>query len=214
MTDDTTAEATTVPAVDLRPQARVVARLAERLTDDQLSAATPCPDMPVHTLIAHVTGLSEAFRDAARKDLGSTTDTPPDAAVPQIAPDWRLALPRLLDELADAWLDPEAWTGQTRAGGVALPGAVAGLVAADELVVHGWDLARATGQPYEPDEAALGAAHALLAPAAGEVGSAGMFGPVVPVPDDAPLLERVIGLSGRDPHWAPPASPAAARHGA
>jgi hypothetical protein len=30
-----------------------------------------------------------------------------------------------------------------------------------------------------------------------------VFGPVVPVPDDAPLLDRVIGLSGRDPGWKP-----------
>lgn len=31
----------------------------------------------------------------------------------------------------------------------------------------------------------------------------GVFGPVVPVLDDAPLLDRVIGLSGRDPGWKP-----------
>jgi hypothetical protein len=32
----------------------------------------------------------------------------------------------------------------------------------------------------------------------------GLFGPVVEVPDDAPLLDRVIGLTGRDPAWSPP----------
>ncbi len=37
----------------------------------------------------------------------------------------------------------------TKAGGVDLPGEVAGLVALDELVVHGWDVARATGQAYD-----------------------------------------------------------------
>jgi len=30
-----------------------------------------------------------------------------------------------------------------------------------------------------------------------------LFGPVVEVPDDAPLLDRVIGLTGRDPAWSP-----------
>jgi len=32
----------------------------------------------------------------------------------------------------------------------------------------------------------------------------GLWGPVVPVPDDAPLLHKVVGLTGRDPGWTPP----------
>ncbi|MEU7055518.1 TIGR03086 family metal-binding protein [Streptomyces sp. NPDC046197] len=190
--------------LDLGPQARVVARLAENVSDEQLGARTPCPDCAVHNLLGHLLGLSVAFRDAGRKDLGATTDTSPNAAVPDIGPGWRQELPKALDELADAWRDPAAWTGATRAGGVDLPGAVAGAVAADELVIHGWDLARATGQEYEPDPAALRPSHSFLRAAADDPnrGNA-LFGPVVPVPEDAPLLDRAVGLSGRDPHWKP-----------
>ncbi|MET7943386.1 TIGR03086 family metal-binding protein [Streptomyces sp. NPDC005302] len=189
---------------DLGPQALIVARLAEGVTDAHLDGATPCPDYAVHHLLGHLTGLSVAFRDAARKDLGASTDTAPDSALPDIGPDWREALPKALDELADAWRDPEAWTGTTRAGGVSLPGPVAAAVVADELVVHGWDLARATGRSYVPDEAALQAAHTFLAAVAEDpTGGGGIFGPVVPVPDGAPFLDRVIGLSGRDPGWTP-----------
>jgi hypothetical protein len=43
----------------------------------------------------------------------------------------------------------------TRAGGVDLPGDVAGQVAVNELVIHGWDVARASGQAYEVDDASL-----------------------------------------------------------
>ncbi|MET7743844.1 TIGR03086 family metal-binding protein [Streptomyces sp. NPDC005385] len=189
---------------DLGPQALIVARLAEGVTDAHLDGATPCPDYAVHHLLGHLTGLSVAFRDAARKDLGASTDTAPDSALPDIGPDWREALPKALDELADAWRDPAAWTGTTRAGGVSLPGPVAAAVVADELVVHGWDLARATGREYVPDEAALQAAHTFLAAVAEDpTGGGGIFGPVVPVPDGAPFLDRVIGLSGRDPGWTP-----------
>ncbi|MER5434566.1 TIGR03086 family metal-binding protein [Streptomyces sp. NPDC002588] len=197
MTDTTT-------TLDLGPQTRILARLAEGVRDEQLAGGTPCPGCAVRNMLGHLTGLSVAFRDAARKDLGTTTATPPDAAATDLAPGWRAELRTALDELADAWRDPGAWTGMTRAGGIDLPGPVAGAVAADELVIHGWDLARATGQEYTPDPAALQVSYAFLKAAADDQDrGGGIFGPVVPVPDDAPLLDRAVGLSGRDPGWTP-----------
>lgn len=187
--------------LDLGPQTRVVARLAEAVTDEQLSAPTPCPEMAVRNLLGHLLGLSVAFRDAGRKDLGATTDTGPEAVEPDIGPGWREELPKVLDELSEVWRDPEAWTGMTRAGGIDLPGAVAAAVAADELVIHAWDLARATGQEYAPDPAALQASHDFLLASVDDPGRDSIFGPVVPVPAGAPLLDRAVGLSGRDPGW-------------
>ncbi|MFJ5258862.1 TIGR03086 family metal-binding protein [Streptomyces sp. NPDC088387] len=192
------------PTLDLGPQTRIVARLVAGVRDDQLADVTPCPGSAVRNILGHVAGLSLAFRDAGRKDLGVTTDTDPGTTEPDIAPGWREELPVVLDELAEAWRDPAAWTGMTRAGGLDLPGHIAGTVAVDELVIHAWDLARATGQPYEPDPAALRAAHLFLLAAADEPDRGeGLFGPVVPVPEDAPLLDRAVGLSGRDPAWKP-----------
>lgn len=189
--------------LDLGPQTRTVARLVAAVRDDQLSGPTPCPEYAVRHLLGHLLGLATAFRDAGRKELGATTDTDPQAALPDIGPGWREALPRVLDELAEVWRERDAWTGETRAGGVPLPGAVAGAVATDELVVHGWDLARATGQPYEVDPPALTATHAFLEASVDDPSRGEIFGPVVPVPDDEPLIDRVIGLSGRDPRWKP-----------
>src|SRR5262249_56000391 len=64
-----------------------------------------------------------------------------------------------LTALAQAWQQPGAWTGMTRIAGSDTPAEMVGLVLADELAVHGWDVARASGQPYacEPEvlEAAL-----------------------------------------------------------
>ncbi len=199
MTTDDTA------TLDLGPQTRVLVRLAEGVTDAGLGDPTPCPDLAVRNLLGHLTGLAGAFKDAARKELGARTNTSPDASVPDAGPGWREELAGALGELAEAWRAPDAWTGMTRAGGIDLPGPVAGAVVADELVIHGWDLARATGQEYTPDPAALQAAYGLLSAAAGEPGrDGGMFGPVVPVPAEAPLLERAVGLSGRDPRWTRP----------
>ena len=79
------------------------------------------------------------------------------------------------------------------------------MVATDELVIHGWDLARATGQPFGCDPGALGAATQFVE-AMSKPGESrdGLFGPAVSVPDGATELERVIALSGRDPRWSPP----------
>ena len=71
--------------------------------------------------------------------------------------------------------------------------------------MHGWDLAVATGQPYRADPAA---AQACLEFVEGFDGGApemrdGIYGPVVPVPDDAPVFDRLLGQTGRDPGWTP-----------
>ncbi|MET9925193.1 MULTISPECIES: TIGR03086 family metal-binding protein [unclassified Streptomyces] len=202
MNDDTSTD-TAAPVLDLGPAARRVAGLLDAIDDSRLDGPTPCPDYAVRHLLGHLTGLATAFRDAARKDLGASTALPPDSALPVLEEDWREVLPRRLAEVATAWRSADAWTGMTRAGGVELPGEVAGAVALDELVIHGWDLARSTGQPYEAGEAELRTCAALLAPADDDPDRGGIFGRPVPVPDDAPLLDRVIGLSGRRPDWRP-----------
>lgn len=164
MDTDPTPTSAPAPALDLEPAARRIAALLDGVDDARLCGPTPCPDYAIRELLGHLAMLAAAFRDAARKDLGPGTATAPDAALPILDDDWRETLPRRLEELAAAWRSPAAWTGMTRAGGVELPGEVAAAVALDELVVHGWDLARSTGQPYAAGEGELRACAALLAP--------------------------------------------------
>jgi uncharacterized protein (TIGR03086 family) len=193
-------------AIDLEPTTRQVADLVTSVADDQLSAPTPCSAYSLGDLVDHVGGLSLAFTGAATKDTGAATSQGGSGDASRLGPDWRGRIPRDLAGLAAAWRDPSAWTGMTRAGGIDLPGAVAGIVALDELVLHGWDIARATGQTYEPDPAALQAVHGFLAQFATPeqaAARASIFGPVVPVPDDSPLLDQVLSLAGRDPAWTP-----------
>ena len=68
-----------------------------------------------------------------------------------------------------------------------------------EYLTHGWDLATATAQPipFTDDEAeeVLERARATLPP---QFQGDGMpFGAPVPVPDDAPALQRLMGFMGR-----------------
>ncbi|MFI1398067.1 TIGR03086 family metal-binding protein [Streptomyces sp. NPDC020681] len=188
---------------DLRPAADAVAALIDAIGDERLDDPTPCPKYAVRELLGHLVGLATAFRDAARKDLGPTTNTDPGSVLPVLEADWRTVLPQRLDELAQAWDRPGAWDGDTQAGGITFPAAIAGRVAVNELVIHGWDLARATGQAYAPSEASLAVSYELLKPADDDRSPDGMFGPIVTVSGDAPLLDRVVGLSGRRPDWRP-----------
>ncbi|MET0449059.1 MAG: TIGR03086 family metal-binding protein [Aeromicrobium sp.] len=192
-----------MPSVDLTGATEAMTELLASVSDEDLERHSPCPDLTVGTLVSHVHGLTQAFEAAARKDLGPLTSTPPTDGIGPLPEDWRATAPAHLSALATAWQDPAAWSGMTAAGGVDLPGEVAGLVAADELVVHGWDIARSTGHAFDPGEPALQAAHAFLVESRKGPVPATLFGPEVPVGDDAPLFDRVIGLSGRDPAWTP-----------
>jgi uncharacterized protein (TIGR03086 family) len=176
--------------------------LIREVPDAMLESPTPCPGYRLGDLIEHVGGLAIAFAAAAAKDaVGGSAAASGDLS--RLGEDWRRRIPRDLAALAVAWRDPAAWTGMTRVGGIDLPGQVCGLVAADELVVHGWDVARASGLRFDCDREVLDAAREFLARSAAERPAGGPFGPVVPVADGAGLLDQVIGLSGRDPGWRP-----------
>jgi len=188
--------------IDFQRPVRALQRVVERVDDAQVGDPTPCSGRSVGQLVQHIVGLSAAFRAAADKDLGEWTDTGPDeSGWPALEPGWRESLSERLPALVEAWRSPDAWQGMTRAGGIDLPGDVAGLVALDEVVLHGWDLARATGQDYTCDDAT---AETLL----GFVeqfdpqGTPGLYGPAVAVSPDAPVFDRVLARTGRDPEWS------------
>jgi uncharacterized protein (TIGR03086 family) len=187
--------------LDLAPQAAEVARVVAGVRDDQLTEPTPCPDMSVAALLDHLVGLTEAFRHSAEKSpLAGAASADAD----HLPADWRERLPQQLDALVAAWQQPSAWEGITEVAGVTMPAAAMGLVGANEVLVHGWDLAVATGQPYEVDPAA---AQACLEYNEGFAASApeardSIYGPVVPVPADAPVFDRLLGQTGRDLNWS------------
>lgn len=185
---------------DLGPAARQMAALLDGVRDTQLTAPTPCPAYTLGDLIEHVDGLSVAFAAAAAKDLGQATagGEPGDAG--RLGEDWRPRVRTQLLALADAWREPSAWDGMSRVGGIDLPGGVIGTIGMNELVVHGWDVAVASGQPYDCDPDSLKASMEFVsAMSEPDADRRGLFGPIVDVPADAPAVDRLIGLSGRNP---------------
>jgi uncharacterized protein (TIGR03086 family) len=186
--------------LDLGPQTAEVARVVAGVRDDQLTDPTPCTGTSVAAMLDHLVGLTVAFRMAAEKTVPGGG---PSADAANLAPHWRTRIPVQLEALAAAWRDPRAWEGTAEAGGVQMPAPAMAAVALDEVLVHGWDLAVATGQPYAVDPLTAEAClefykgFAVGAPEARDA----MYGPEVPVADDAPLFDLLLGRTGRDPAW-------------
>ncbi|HEX6452690.1 MAG TPA: TIGR03086 family metal-binding protein [Trebonia sp.] len=194
--------------VDLGPAASSLAGLITRVADGDLGRPTPCPAYTLGDLTEHVGGMALAFASAAAKD-GKYGERQPSGDASRLSGDWRSRIVADRGALAEAWRAPGAWEGMTRIAGMDAPAAMVGITAADELVVHGWDVARAMGQPYDCEPELLDAARRFLdvfASPDAEAGPTVMFGPSRPVPDGAAELDRVIALAGRDPGWQSPVS--------
>ncbi|HEY8060889.1 MAG TPA: TIGR03086 family metal-binding protein [Acidimicrobiales bacterium] len=187
--------------IDLNPATTRLADLIAAVGEDQLSDPTPCPEFAVGDLLDHLSTFAVAFREAADKTVPADAGRPPPASAADLGDDWRDRLPRELAELAEAWARPEAWEGMTRIGGMDTPGESAGVVALEEAVVHGWDLARATGQAYDvPDaesDVVVGFFGSFPDEARGDA-----FGFPEAVPDGAKSLDRAVAQAGRDPAWS------------
>src|SRR5262245_24731064 len=133
---------------NLDPVTKRLGTVVRSVPADQFDRPTPS-DIPVGALLDHISTLAVAFAAAAHKDASAMTGPPPKPDASHLGADWTNTIPAALDALARAWDDPTAWTGMTHVGGMDMPGEAAGVVALDEVVLHGWDLARATGQPWD-----------------------------------------------------------------
>ena len=72
-----------------------------------------------------------------------------------------------------------------------------------DVFMHSWDLARAGGQHADLDEDFAGELLGGMSQIEDMLRSSGQYGPAVPVPDDAPVVDRLMGFVGRDPAWQP-----------
>lgn len=190
---------------DLGPAAREMARLVNAVRDDQLGAPTPCTRYTLGDLLHHVRELAEAFTVAGRKEQpDGGSQPPPQGDGTRLSPGWRDEITEWLGRLVDTWSDPLTWEGNAWIAGFEAPASAVGITAANELVVHGWDVARASGQQISLDGAALAPCHEFVAMMSGpgsEQARGDAFGPPRPVASGASALDEVIAGNGRNPAW-------------
>ncbi len=187
---------------NLSNAAEAVAAVARTITDDQLTNKTPCAEYDVRALVNHLLFWGPSLAGAGRKE-SVPQPAATESEVNLAAGDWRGRLLALLDDITSSWAPPSAWEGETSMGTPhMLPAPVLGDMIVGELVVHGWDLAVATGQRWELPADLLAQLHDTVRAGVEQGREMGMYGPEVAVPADAPTLDRILGLTGRDPAWA------------
>jgi uncharacterized protein (TIGR03086 family) len=176
--------------------------VARNVKPDQLEARTPCPDWDVRTLVNHLVFWS-AFRSelAARKQQAPADDPITEETDFTTRPDWPQTFATQLDRAIAAWAEPGATEGNTGLAGGSMPARMISMMMVGELVVHGWDLARATGQTIDADPLVLEAVQEMTSAMGDQGRKMGAFGDEVEVSPNASLLDRALGLSGRDPQW-------------
>jgi uncharacterized protein (TIGR03086 family) len=204
MTTNTAPPTTTDPRPGFASAAALAADVVAAVRPDQLARPTPCTEFDVRALLGHVLSV---FRRVAAVGRGEPFTTVPHVTTDVPDDGWVQAVAVAVREAEDVWTDPAVLARELRLPFGTLPGAAALATYTGEVSTHTWDLATATGQrPAWDDEVlarALPAIHAKL-PADGR-GPGIPFGPVVPVAEDAPLIDRLVAWQGRDPSWTPAA---------
>lgn len=187
--------------VDLGLAATELKRILAGATSTSFSHPTPCADFTVGDLLEHCRMAAATLTAAAERggsdrvgDSRSATEDLPTRVAAEI------------DQLVIAWREPDLMEVQnTTAGGITMPVEFHNMIAVQELLLHGWDLAVATDQVYGPDPATVSRLHTFLREAAADSprDGSGPFGPPVEVPEGATALDHLLALSGRNPRWQP-----------
>ncbi|MFC9971383.1 TIGR03086 family metal-binding protein [Spirillospora sp. NPDC127200] len=168
-----------------------------RVRHEQAGDPTPCRPWDVRTLVGHV--VDEVARFAA-----VTGGEPRPPRADPAGDDWIDAYIDAAESLLKAWQRPGAFERTIRMPSGEVPAAWTFGRQITELVLHAWDIAKATDQPTDLDPElgryALTWGRENLRPEhrAAEAGGE-HIGPEVPAPEDASLYERIAALGGRDP---------------
>lgn len=158
---------------------------------DRWSAPTPCPDWDARGVVEHVIGFHDVL---LLRPLNAKPRRPKDDPVAR----WEVtvnAIGSVMPDLGEGLV--LATPGDTYMDlGLLLP------MLTGDVVVHTWDLAKAIGAPPSLDPELVERAFHDARKQPSHLRTSDMFGPPVPVPDDADVVTKLVALLGRDPEWS------------
>jgi uncharacterized protein (TIGR03086 family) len=175
-------------------------KIVDNIEPSQLGNPSPCEAWTVRDVLNHIVGGAEMFaicvRDGAVPDeqLGQlmTGDN--------LGDDYQASFHRAAANAEESFALPGAMDRIVKLPFGEMPAGMALNIAIFDVTTHAWDLAKATGQSTDLDPEVAGIAYQVAQTMlSDDLRNAGMFGQPVPVPDDAPVADRLAGLAGRTP---------------
>jgi uncharacterized protein (TIGR03086 family) len=183
------------------------------VTIDDLSKATPCAGWTLADLLTHMTVQHRGFAAAARGHGADLAIWQPDTVAEAVAADpagaYSAAATAVIDAFAADDVLDAAFALPELGSGATFPGSMAIGFHFVDYVVHGWDVARTMGQPFElpADVAAAALPLAFVVPDGDfRTSDSAPFGPAIPSMEPANDLDRILAYLGRSPQWKPPAA--------
>jgi uncharacterized protein (TIGR03086 family) len=172
----------------------MLTHLVERLDAAQLSNRTACADFTVGGVLDHMMDGAGAFAPAFRGDAPSEPSPTTTGAGGVPTDDFR----RAMDGLRDAAATPGAMERTIDAPFGQVPGSVFARFVAFDGLIHGWDIASATGLAYDPPDDVVAAVEAFARETIGaEMRDGDTFADATVAPTGASPLERLVAFSGR-----------------
>jgi uncharacterized protein (TIGR03086 family) len=163
--------------------------LVAPLDGSQLDAPTPCANFAVRNILEHMIGGATMFAAAFRGEA---------PAAPGAATDVVAAFPGAMAELRSAVHSPGALERTIAAPFGDVPGETFARFVAMDGLVHGWDIATATGQPYDPPAGVVAEVDAFTRQAlSDDMRNGDTFAAAVDPPAGASALVQLVAFTGR-----------------
>jgi uncharacterized protein (TIGR03086 family) len=169
---------------------------------DQWELPSPCSDWTVRGVVNHLVGGNRLFaRILGGEELPAREELIAASRTDRLGDDPVAAYRESASELLAAFRADGVLERMFTVPAGTVPGRAAVGLRIVEALVHGWDVAQATGQradfPEEIVQSALEFTRAQLARLPAAPPGRGPFAPPQPVDDDAPALDRLAALLGR-----------------
>ena len=181
------------PADQISYQAGALHDLVAGVQADQWGNQTPCAKWSVRDLVNHLVGGGTIFAASFRGESVEMESATPD----MLGDDATSAWDGVIASFETAVSAPGAMDREVVLPFATLPAQVALDIASFDLLVHAWDLARATGQSFDPPDNVVTAGRQVADTMVDGLRDGDTFTDAVDAPAGASLMDQLAAFCGR-----------------